>query len=427
MEFGKINKAAVREKGYRILQFAAKAGMYLIPWRTPEVMRGAGTSRRLPVAVSRKNLKKPLIVTGKTVCAEGLMDGMLETMVSFGLSYMIFDGATPNPTDDEVEAGAAMFRENQCDCMIAFGGGSAIDCAKAIGAKVARPEKTVRQLQGRLKVLKPIPVLFAVPTTAGSGSETTLSAVITEKATLRKAAITDPVLMPKYVVLDPELTAALPAQQTAASGMDALCHAVEAYINGTYNTKLENEMACRAVKRIFENLEKACEDGTDLKARQKLQEAAFCAGRAFARGGLGYACAAARPLSSLYDISHGYASAILLPHVLKAYGEAAEKRLADLYDVCEMAEESGTGTHEKAEAFIRRIEELKEKTGIPEYPDMIKEEDIDRIAEWTRDEIGLFSPVPVIWDTAKLKEFIAGLKPVQEEKPENDNRHTRTL
>ena len=130
MEFGKINKAAVREKGYRILQFAAKAGMYLIPWRTPRVMRGAGTSRRLPVAVSRKNLKKPLIVTGKTVRAEGLMDGMLETMESFGLSYMIFDGATPNPTDDEVEAGAAMFRENQCDCMIAFGGGSAIDCAK---------------------------------------------------------------------------------------------------------------------------------------------------------------------------------------------------------------------------------------------------------------------------------------------------------
>ena len=262
-----------------------------------------------------------------------------------------------------------MFRENGCDCIIAFGGGSDIDCAKAIGAKIARPQRSVRQLQGRLKVLRPIPVLFAVPTTAGSGSETTISAVITENETRRKAALTDPVLMPKYVVLDPELTVSLPPQQTAASGMDALCHAVEAYINGTYNTKVERQMAVQTVKLIRANLLKAYADGADLEARQKLQEAAFCSGRAFTRGGLGYACAMARPLSGLYGVSHGYASAILMPHVLRSYGETVEKSLAELYDLCEMEEPGTAGNasksmHEKAEAFIRWIEEMKEKLDI---------------------------------------------------------------
>lgn len=411
-----FSAAEAGKKVCRIIQFAVKAGMYLLPWRTPEVMRGAGSSRKLPVAVSRKNLKKPLIVTGRTVSGEGLMAGMLETAESFRLSCVIFDKVTPNPTDEEVEAGAAMFRENGCDCIIAFGGGSDIDCAKAIGAKIARPQRSVRQLQGRLKVLRPIPVLFAVPTTAGSGSETTISAVITENETRRKAALTDPVLMPKYVVLDPELTVSLPPQQTAASGMDALCHAVEAYINGTYNTKVERQMAVQTVKLIRANLLKAYADGADLEARQKLQEAAFCSGRAFTRGGLGYACAMARPLSGLYGVSHGYASAILMPHVLRSYGEAVEKSLAELYDLCEMEEPGTAGNasktvHEKAEAFIRWIEEMKEKLDIPAYPEMVREEDIDRIAEWTEEEIGFFSPVPVIRDRKQLREFIVSLLP----------------
>ena len=434
---GKINKASIRKKSFRAVQFITKAGMYLLPWRTPEIMRGAGSSRKLPVAVSRKNLKKPLIVTGMTVSKAGLMEGMLETAESFRLSGVIFDKVTPNPTDEEVEAGEAMFRENGCDCIIAFGGGSDIDCAKAIGAKIARPEKSVRQLQGALKILRPIPVLFVVPTTAGSGSETTISAVITENATRRKAAITDPVLMPKYVVLDPELTVSLPPQQTAASGMDALCHAVEAYINGTYNTKVERQMAVRTVKLIHGNLIKAYENGSDLEARQKLQEAAFCSGRAFARGGLGYACAMARPLSGLYGVSHGYASAILLPHVLKSYGAAAEKSLAELYDACGLAADnpaadspaadSGNenGMHEKAEVFIRWIGQLNEKLGIPGYPDMIRSEDMERIAEWTEEEIGMFSPVPVIRDRNELKELIGSIipgcvKPEEDAKPEED-------
>lgn len=416
----KLNSTNIKKIGCRAAQFCVKSGMYLLPWRIPEVMKGEGVSRRLPVAVKRKNLKKPLIVTGPTVRGCGLLDGMLETMENFKIPYVIFDKVTPNPTDEDVEQGAALFRENQCDCIIAFGGGSPMDCAKAIGARIARPGKPAKKLQGLFRILRPIPVLFAVPTTAGSGSETTIAAVITETSTHHKAPIMDLCLMPKYVVLDPALTIGLPFEVTAAGGIDALCHAVEAYTNHTYNTRLEEKLALRAVKLIYKNLRKVCEDGSDMEARQKMQEAAFCAGRAFTRGCVGYAHAIGHPLSGLYGLSHGNAVGILLPHVLRAYGEAAQKRLAELSDVCALtaADESEAA---KADAFIRWIEELKETLGIPVYPDVMREEDIEQIAQWAAEEANPLYPVPVVWSRGEIKEFIRSLLPVpvQEEKKES--------
>lgn len=410
--------------GCRIAQLCVKSGMYLLPWRTPEVMQGSGASRRLPVSLKKMNLKKPLIVTGPTVRGRGLLDGMLETMESFKIPYVIYDQVTPNPTDAEAEKGAQIFRENQCDCIIAFGGGSPMDCAKAVGALTARPGRKIRQLQGLFRVLRPVPVLIAVPTTAGSGSETTMAAVITDTETHRKASVTDPALMPRYVVLDPELTTGLPARQTAETGMDALSHAVEAYINGTYNTRLEHRLACRAVKLICGNLLHACTDGSDIDARQKMQEAAFCAGRAFTRGCVGYVHAAAHPLSSLYGVSHGCAVGILLPHVLRAYGRTAEKRLAELYDVCGFMPDAiavSESDSDKAQAFIRWIEELKEKTGIPDYPDMIREEDISQIVEWACREANPLYPVPEIWDRETFTRFIRRLILHGKEKEQKDD------
>ena len=414
----------IRKIGCRIAQFCVKSGMYLLPWRTPEVMKGEGSSRRLPVAVKRKNLKKPLVVTGPAVRGRGLPDGMRETMENFKIPYVIFDEVTPNPTDSDVEKGAELFRENQCDCIIAFGGGSPVDCAKAIGARVARPGKSVKKLQGLFKILKPIPVLFAVPTTAGSGSETTMAAVITEAAAHHKAPIMDLSLMPKYVVLDPELTVGLPPEVTASGGIDALCHAVEAYTNHTYNTRLERKLALRAVKLIFENLPKVYEDGSDLEARQKMQEAAFCAGRAFTRGCVGYAHALGHPLSGLYGTAHGIAVGILLPHVLRRYGAAAQKRLAELSDACALTAE-GESVPAKAEAFIKWIEELKEKLGIPVYPEMIREEDVDQIVEWAEREANPLYPVPEIWNRAEMKDFLGTLIPAPaKEIPEQEQTET---
>ena len=393
----------------RVFQYGMKYAMYVLPWGVPKVLRGPGCVKKLPESVKRRKFKKVLIVTDGTLMKLGLLEGMLEAMKEAELPYVIYDGVAPNPTDENVEEGVRLFRENQCDCMIAFGGGSPMDCAKGIGARIARPRKTVRRLQGLFRVLRPIPMIFAVPTTAGPGSETTIAAVITEAATHHKASMNDLCLMPKYAVLDPELTKGLPPHVTATTGMDALCHAVEAYTNNTYNSKLEKEMCRKAVRLIHDNLYRAYTDGSDMEARQNMQEAAFLGGRAFTRGSVGYVHAIGHTLGGLYGTPHGLAMSILLPHVMRAYGKAVQKRLAELCDVCGLADEKAgaeKSNAEKAELFIRWMEELKEKMDIPERPDMIREEDIDQIVEWAEKEGNPLYPVPVVWSRKEFKEFI---------------------
>ena len=306
-----------------------------------------------------------------------------------------------------METGFETFRKNGCKTIVALGGGSRIDCAKAIAAKAAHPQKEICQLQGILKVHRPVPTLIAIPTTAGAGSETTVAAVITDSRTHRKAAINDPFLIPKYAVLDPELTTGLPPYTTATTGMDALAHAVEAYTNHTYNTSLENKLAKEAVKLIHDNILIAFEDGKNLEARQNMQRGAFYAGRAFTRGCVGYVHAVGHTLGSLYGVSHGLAMAVLLPHVMRQYGVAAHKRLAELADMCGIA---GKKPAEKAEAFLSWIEETNRKMGLPDRFEEIKEEDIPQIIAWAKKEANPLYPVPVIWSDRDFSQLIASIR-----------------
>ena len=282
-----------------------------------------------------------------------------------------------------------------------------MDCAKAICAKAAHPIRKVSQMQGILRVLKPVPHLYAVPTTAGTGSETTVAAVITDSKTHRKAAINDPFLIPKYAVLDPELTVGLPPHTTATTGMDALAHAVEAYTNKTYNTKLENKLARDAVKLIHDNILKAFENGSDLEARQNMQRGAFYAGRAFTRGCVGYVHAIGHTLGSLYGVAHGLAIAVLLPHVMKEFGASAHKRLAELADVCGIG---GRNEAEKANAFIRWIEETNKKMGLPDKFDVVRDEDIDQMITWAKKEANPLYPVPVVWARKDFRRLIESIR-----------------
>ena len=238
----------------RLFQTGMKGAMYLLPWSMPKLLEGPGKIKELPAMIKVNGYKKVLIVTDKTLMKLHLLDNLLAALDAAQIQYALYDGVAPNPTDVQVEEGVALYRKHQCQAMIAFGGGSAMDCAKVIGARIVRPHKSVRRMQGLLRVLHPIPTIYAVPTTAGTGSETTIAAVITEYKTHHKASITDLSLMPKYAVLDPELTVGLPPHVTATTGMDALCHAVEAYTNNTYNTKLERELCRKAVKLIYDNL-----------------------------------------------------------------------------------------------------------------------------------------------------------------------------
>ena len=318
----------------RTFQAVLKIGNYFMGYRMPHYLEGPGKIAELGAFLAEKKVNDVLVVTGAGMVKRGQVKPMLDGFDAAGIRYTLQTYSTTDPTSDDVEAGYKTYKENGCKAIVALGGGSRIDCAKGIAAKAVHPRKKVSQLQGLLKVHWPIPTFVAIPTTAGAGSETTVAAVITDSATHRKAAINDPFLIPKYAVLDPELTKGLPPFTTATTGMDALAHAVEAYTNHTYNTKLENRLAKEAVKLIHDNILIAFEDGANLEARQNMQRGAFYAGRAFTRGCVGYVHAIGHTLGGLYGVAHGLAMAVLLPHVMREFGASAHKRLAELADVC---------------------------------------------------------------------------------------------
>ena len=393
--------------GCRVFQAVLKIGNYCMGYRMPEYLEGPGKIRELGDFLQGKKINDVLVVTGTGMVRRGQVQPMLEGFQQAGIRYHVIAFEHPDPTSLDVEQGFAAYREQNCRAIVALGGGSRIDCAKAIAAKAAHPGKTVAQLQGLMKVHKPIVPFVAIPTTAGAGSETTVAAVITDAQTHRKAAINDPFLIPRYAVLDPELTVDLPPYTTATTGMDALAHAVESYTNHTYNTKLEDRLAKEAVRLIHDNLLTAYTCGDDLQARQNMQRAAFYAGRAFTRGCVGYVHAIGHTLGGLYGVSHGLAMAVLLPHVMRAYGTAAQKRLAELAAVCGIP---GNTDAQLAEGFLRWMEQTNAAMGIPKGFDMIRDEDIDQMITWAKKEANPLYPVPVVWGREALRRVIESIR-----------------
>lgn len=391
----------------RTFQGVLKVGNYFMGYRMPKYLEGPGKIKELGGFLKEKNINDVLVVTGSGMVRRGQVKPMLDGFDAAGIRYTVQTFDHPDPSSDDVELGYKTYKEHGCKAIVALGGGSRIDCAKGIAAKAVHPNKKISQLQGLLKVHWPIPPFVAIPTTAGAGSETTVAAVITDSATHRKAAINDPFLIPKYAVLDPELTVGLPPYTTATTGMDALAHAVEAYTNHTYNTKLENKLAKEAVKLIHDNILIAFEDGSNLKARQNMQRGAFFAGRAFTRGCVGYVHAIGHTLGGLYGVAHGHAMAVLLPHVMREFGASAHKRLAELADVCGIG---GANEAEKANNFIRWIEETNAKMGLPDKFDMIQDKDIDQMIAWARKEANPLYPVPVVWSKEDFRRFIESVR-----------------
>ena len=391
----------------RSFQCVLKVVNYFRGYRTPEGLEGPGKIRELGAFLKEKNIRDVLVVTGAGMVRRGQVQPMLDGFLENGIRYVLLAYDTTDPTSDDVERGYQTYKEQGCKAIVALGGGSRIDCAKGIAAKAVHPRKPVVRLQGQLKVLWPMPPVVAIPTTAGAGSETTVAAVITDSKTHRKAAINDPCLIPRYAVLDPELTVGLPPFTTATTGMDALAHAVEAYTNQTYNTLLEDRLAREAVKRIHDNILTAYACGENLEARQNMQRGAFCAGRAFTRGCVGYVHAIGHTLGGLYGVPHGLAMAVLLPHVMQAYGPVAHKRLAELAEVCGM---EGKDNEEKAEAFLQWIRQTNAKMGLPDGFDMIREEDMERMIQWARKEAHPLYPVPVIWEEEDFRRVIAAVR-----------------
>lgn len=392
----------------RIYQGVFKIGMYFIPWKMPEKIDGAGSIKKLPKFIKDKGVDKVLVVTDKVLNQDlKMLDGLYDAMKDANLECVVYDGVKPNPTDTAIEEGLKLYNENGCQGIIAFGGGSPMDCAKIIGARVVKPRKSVKKMKGLFKVLHKLPLFVTVPTTAGTGSETTIAAVITLSENHHKITINDISLMPKYAVFDPELTVGLPPHVTSTTGMDALCHAVESYTNKTYNTKLENDLAKKAVKLIDENLFTCYKDGQNIEARQNMQLAAFYAGRAFTRGCVGYVHSIGHTLSGLYGMPHGLTMSIILPHVMRQFGSAVHKRLADLADVIGI---TGNSDAEKSDKFIQWIDDLNAKMDIPNKIDKIKDQDIDQIIEWASKEANPLYPVPVVWGKEDFKKLLQSIR-----------------
>ncbi len=388
------------KKAYcRIYQGVFRLAIPLLPWRKPELISGG--LEKLPEFIKSKKLTNVLLVTDKGIRGLGLTTSLENGLKEAGVNCVVYDDTVPNPTIGNIEDALKLYNDNKCEAIIAFGGGSSMDCAKGVGARVARPKMPVRKMKGLLKVHKATPPIFAVPTTAGTGSETTLAAVISDPEKAEKYPINDPVLIPKYAVLDPQITVKLPPHITSTTGMDALTHAVEAYI-GHSNTKETKEMAIKATKLIFENLETAYKDGSNLEARNNMQHAAYYAGIAFTRAYVGYVHAVAHSLGAQYHIAHGLANAVILPYFLEAYGKTAYKPLAELADVVGI---TGSSREEKAKKFIEAVKQMNKDMNIPEHFPEIKEEDIAIMSKHANAEGNPLYPVPKLMDRKELAEM----------------------
>lgn len=384
----------------RIFQTVMRIALPILPYRRPTILDAVTD---IPALLKEKDRKKPLLVTDAFLRKSGLTASLEQALEGSGLSVSVFDQVCVNPTTDNIALAYGQYVRDGCDCLIGFGGGSPIDCAKAIGAKAARPKKTLAQMSGILGVRRRTPLTIAVPTTAGTGSETTLAAVVTDAKTRHKYALMDFPLIPDYAVLDPQLTVSLPPQLTSTTGMDALTHATEAFI-GRSTTKETRAEALEAVQIIFANIEQAYQHGDDLAARRAMLRAAYLAGDAFSKSYVGYVHAIAHSLGGKYNIAHGLANAVLLPNVLEGYGEVIYPKLHQLAIAAGIASENDSD-EAAAKHYIAEIRRLNKAMNIPETLPGIRREDIPEMARYAEKEGNPLYPVPVLWETEQFMPY----------------------
>ena len=384
----------------RTFQSVFKIAIPLLPYRSPELLHGM---EELVGKLNELQLASVLLVTDAGIRGIGLTKHLEELLSENNISCAVYDGTVANPTTDNVNEALNLYKENNCQALIGFGGGSSMDCAKAVGACIARPRTPLMKMKGILKVLRPLPPLFAVPTTAGTGSETTLAAVITDAKTRVKYPVNDFPLIPKYAVLDPEVTRSLPPFITASTGLDALTHAVEAYI-GRSTTKKTRKATLKAVGLIFGNLQNAFHDGNNMTARKNMLHASYYAGVAFTISYVGYVHAVAHSLGGRYNIPHGLANAVLLPIVLRDYGSTIYRKLHELADAAGLSDASESDAS-AAEKFISAIENMLDEFSLGRTLSGIRAEDIPELARHADAEGNPLYPVPVLMNAKELEHF----------------------
>jgi alcohol dehydrogenase class IV len=367
---------------YALSRLRVAATARVLPWLNipvPLTFIGADASLSLVRSIGGSGVRRLMLVSDRPLLALGLAEPMLALLKSEGVEVDIFDDVVPDPDDVLVMKGVERLRDSKAEALLAIGGGSSIDCAKAINLCHANRCKPAA-LEGLWLYARPrrrgLP-FYAVPTTAGTGSEVTIAAVVSDREAQIKRSIIDPKMVPGTVALDPKLTTGLPPHITAATGMDALTHAVEAYLSVLANEQTD-AWALAAVKLIARHLRTAYAQGKDLAAREGMLVGSCQAGLAFTRAGVGYVHAVAHQLGALYHLPHGLANAIVLPYVLEFSRPACVARMADLA----RAAGAQSGSHDDdqlSKDFIDWVRSLNAQMKIPTKADALRPADMDRI------------------------------------------------
>ena len=370
----------------------------LLPYKDPVVKDSIND---IPEILRAKKINNVIFVTDKGLVAAGLAKRIEDMLSKAKIGFTTYYDTVPNPTIENVEAVRNLYHNTGAQGFVSLGGGSAMDCAKAAAARIARPHKQIPKMRGILKVHKKLPLIVAIPTTAGTGSEATVTTVITDSKKNHKYPISDFCLIPPYAIHDYTLTTGLPQKMTSTTGMDALTHAVEAYIGRSLN-KTSAANAEEATQLIHKYLYRAYTDGNDAEARQNMLRASFCAGLAFSMSYVGYIHAVAHSLGGKYGTPHGLANSVLMPIILREYGECVYPRLARLARKSGVVTE-GRSDEETAKLFIDWIQEMNDKMNIPRILDNIRDEDIPEMAAHADAEANPTYPVPRLMNKKELE------------------------
>ena len=392
---------------FKLRAFVVTWLMRLLPRNPPIVYKGINSAITMCEQVAVLGYSKVILVTDNFLDSSGLLDGIKATLGKTGVEFVVYNGVLPDPAFDQVQAGEAMIRTGRCQAIIAVGGGSVLDAAKMMAMLHTNPG-TLESFDGIQKSKKPGLPLFAIPTTAGTGSEITLAAIITDPVTHRKAPIVDSKMIPGYVALDAEIMKGMPPGITAATGMDALTHAVESYLSTASSASTE-EHATAAVRLVFKYLQRAFDDGGDMEARDGMALAAFYAGAAFGKTSVGYVHGIAHQLGRVCGTPHGNANAMVLPEVLAAYGDCAHRRLADLATIAGIGERTDSAAA-LAGKFIQAIVDMRANLKLPLQPRELKAGDIPGIVDEAIKEAGSLYPVPRYMSVAELTTIVNGLR-----------------
>ncbi|MBN1532997.1 MAG: iron-containing alcohol dehydrogenase [Spirochaetes bacterium] len=401
----------LRKPFLRMFKTVMAYSLYIVPSQESTVVEGPGSVTKLPGLIGSQGIRKPLVITDPMLMKLRLLKSLFKAFDAAGMAYAVYDGVQPNPTIENIEEAYALYLKEGCDALVGFGGGSSMDTAKVVAGRVVKPKLTADRLGGYFKIMLPfprrLPRIFAVPTTAGTGAETTSAAVVTDARKNVKYTVNDFLIHPHFIVLDPELTLGLPPFFTAITAMDALSHATEGYI-GTAHCRFSDRYSEEAVKMLFGNIDRVYKKGKDIEARGRMLTASYYAGVVLNRALTGYVHPFAHKIGGLYHLPHGRVIGAVMPLVFEYYGASVQRRLARLADVIGV---SGAGMDEagRAAAFIGAVRGLNRSYGIDETIPELREEDFTEIAAAIHRECIPY-PVPKIMDDGDIFAILRRLK-----------------